>query len=397
MNTICGRVAPRGSVAAGFNGKTRSAGVKRASATMRASGRRLGKNNGRARMLIVRATDGPESSTLDYQGALKFLGLSESASSEDMVRAKNQMLSRYKDEEEKLKTVSATHEIIVKRKTTNNSPFGELFCFCCGSVPAHRCTRGGGQRGRYNISSDVNVCPPPPFACYTQVESAYDVVLMKSLMKRSQGEVSDNRVKYADVLSPGAAVRQKLPPWARDLTNKLPPRPAFESPDSETLTQSGIALGVLAALVLAQGCTQVRSSYFLFHYCFQRRTRIFQQFTPSLPNTFAFAFFIPHSPPTNSSLFFATSPQPPGVDDPPGLQLSLALFGSVWLLKKKNITLGAFFFSPHTKPYPLSFRVHKSLGDVYKLYDVDCVMIALAFSPFFPTLSPRLTRSCSRR
>ena len=32
--------------------------------------------------------------------------------------------------------------------------------------------------------------------------------------------------------------------------------------------------------------------------------------------------------------------QPPGVDDPPGLQLSLAMFGSVWLLRKKNLTLG---------------------------------------------------------
>jgi len=82
-------------------------------------------------------------------------------------------------------------------------------------------------------------------------------------------------------------VKQKLPPWVRDLGNKLPPRPAYESPDSETLTQSGIALGVLAALVLAQGCSQ-----------------------------------------------------PPGADDPPGLQLSLALLGSVWLLRKKDLSLG---------------------------------------------------------
>ena len=41
-------------------------------------------------------------------------------------------------------------------------------------------------------------------------------------MKRSQGEVSDNKVKYADVLSPGAAVKQKLPPWARDMTTSCP-------------------------------------------------------------------------------------------------------------------------------------------------------------------------------
>ena len=43
---------------------------------------------------------------MDYHGALKFLGLSDSASSEDMVRAKNQMMSRYREEEDKLKKVS---------------------------------------------------------------------------------------------------------------------------------------------------------------------------------------------------------------------------------------------------------------------------------------------------
>ena len=109
---------------------------------------------------------------------------------------------------------------------------------------------------------------------------------MRSLAKRSQGEVSDNKVKYADVLSPGAAVKQKLPPWARDMTNKLPPRPAVEAPEGEILTQGGIALAVLSVLILAQGCTQ-----------------------------------------------------PPGVDDPPGLQLSIAMLGAVWLLRNKNLTL----------------------------------------------------------
>ena len=108
-------------------------------------------------------------------------------------------------------------------------------------------------------------------------------------MKRSMGEVSDG-VKYADVVSVqqrassmGAKVQQKLPPWATKLGAKLPPRPAFEVADQETLTQSGVAFGVLAALVLVQGCTQ--------------------DF---------------------------------GVDNPPGAQLALALFGSVWLLRKKN-------------------------------------------------------------
>lgn len=100
MIAICGRVAPCGSVAAGWNSKSRPSGAglkKRASAN----------RNGRAKLTVRATMDGPESSTMDYQGALKFLGLTENASSEDMVRAKNQMLSRYEDQEEKLKTVSA--------------------------------------------------------------------------------------------------------------------------------------------------------------------------------------------------------------------------------------------------------------------------------------------------
>ena len=103
MNAICGRVAPCWS-----STKTRTsvggAGLKRAVV----GGRRLGNNTHgeRAKRLEVRAGENPESSvSMDYKGALKFLGLSENASSEDMVRAKNQMLSRYEDQEEKLKTV----------------------------------------------------------------------------------------------------------------------------------------------------------------------------------------------------------------------------------------------------------------------------------------------------
>jgi hypothetical protein len=39
------------------------------------------------------------------------------------------------------------------------------------------------------------------------------------------------------------------------------------------------------------------------------------------------------------TLFFNFVSQPPGVDDPPGVQLSLAMLGAVWLLRNKNLTL----------------------------------------------------------
>jgi hypothetical protein len=230
MSISCGGRAS--CVSARCSSKLRNPASRTVRALRLSTSRTNNRKNSRS-TFVVRAADGaPESYTMDYQGALKFLGLNEGASSEDMVRAKNQMISRYQEEEEKLK----------------------------------------------------------------KVEAAYDVVLMRSLMKRSQGEVSDNKVKYADVLSPGAAVKQKLPPWARDMTNnmtnKLPPRPAFEAPEGETITQGGIAFAVLSALILFQGCSQA-----------------------------------------------------PGVDDPPGLQLSIAMLGAVWLLReRKNLKLSRSIF-----------------------------------------------------
>lgn len=100
MNVICGeRVVPCAT--------TRWSGKLRTSRSARSAQLRRSNNNRKASTLVVRASDGaPESSTMDYQGALKFLGLSDSASSEDMVRAKNQMMSRYREEEDKLKKVS---------------------------------------------------------------------------------------------------------------------------------------------------------------------------------------------------------------------------------------------------------------------------------------------------
>jgi hypothetical protein len=75
-------------------------------------------NNRKTRStFVVRASDGaPESYTMDYQGALKFLGLNEGASSEDMVRAKNQMISRYQEEDEKLKKVSPSPDLSRKKR-----------------------------------------------------------------------------------------------------------------------------------------------------------------------------------------------------------------------------------------------------------------------------------------
>ena len=259
MSIICGGSAQ--CVTARWSAKLRS--CSRARSVTTRSGVRW--NSRRASTLVVRASDNaPESSTMDYQGALRFLGLNDSASSEDMVRAKNQMMSRYREEEEKLKKVShsrSSHPRGFRRARKKKMPSWPL--------PSSGCWRRVLTDFRVSFARALSPCMTHAFhsSQRAQVEAAYDVVLMRSLMKRSQGEVSDNRVKYADVLSPGAVVKKKLPPWARDMSSKLPPRPAVEAPEGEILTQGGIALAVLSVLIIAQGCSQVRFKDLFFPRC----------------------------------------------------------------------------------------------------------------------------------
>jgi len=102
MNTICARAAcatVSWSVQSGSNPPAR-VGSRRAFAKL--STKLKKKSLDRGLGCVTRASDGgsPESTTMDYQGALKFLGLSENASSEDMVKAKNQMTPRCGDQDE---------------------------------------------------------------------------------------------------------------------------------------------------------------------------------------------------------------------------------------------------------------------------------------------------------
>ena len=101
MSVTCGGRASCASARCSTQLRTPASRSVRALSTFRTNNRKTRST------FVVRASDSaPESYTMDYQGALKFLGLNEGASSEDMVRAKNQMISRYQEEEEKLKKVS---------------------------------------------------------------------------------------------------------------------------------------------------------------------------------------------------------------------------------------------------------------------------------------------------
>ncbi|CAL6370921.1 unnamed protein product [Bathycoccus prasinos] len=164
-----------------------------------------------------------ESSTpYDYEGALLFLGLKPEATSEEIVKAKNDVLAQFPDDEEKRQ----------------------------------------------------------------QVDAAYDVLLLRSFTKRTSGQGVDEKVKYADVLTPIQEIKRNIPQGVKDASSALPGMPVFEVGSKDILTQSGVVFGALFLWVLAQGVSN-----------------------------------------------------PPGFDNPPGLQTAIAVCASIFLMNKRNVVL----------------------------------------------------------
>lgn len=162
------------------------------------------------------------STPYDYEGALLFLGLKPEATSEEIVKAKNDFLAQFPDDEEKRQ----------------------------------------------------------------QVDAAYDVLLLRSFTKRTSGQVVDEKVKYADVLTPIQEIKRNIPQGVKDASSALPGMPVFEVGSKDILTQSGVVFGALSLWVLAQGISN-----------------------------------------------------PPGFDNPPGLQTALAVCASIFLMNKRNVVL----------------------------------------------------------
>jgi hypothetical protein len=162
------------------------------------------------------------STPYDYEGALLFLGLKPEATSEEIVKAKNDVLAQFPDDEEKRQ----------------------------------------------------------------QVDAAYDVLLLRSFSRRTSGQVVDEKVKYADVLTPIQEIKRNIPQGVKDASSALPGMPVFEVGSKDILTQSGVVFGALSLWVLAQGVSN-----------------------------------------------------PPGFDNPPGLQTAIAVCASIFLMNKRNVVL----------------------------------------------------------
>lgn len=90
-----------------------------------------------------------------------------------------------------------------------------------------------------------------------QVEAAYDVLLMQSLMQRRAGKVLDNSIRFADVKKVKTASSTGGPQWVRDALSKSPV--AVETPSPGVIgTQTAVYAGLMA-WTFASGLTSQSS------------------------------------------------------------------------------------------------------------------------------------------
>ncbi|KAK4752066.1 hypothetical protein SAY87_020864 [Trapa incisa] len=163
--------------------------------------------------------DDSASFEMSVENALKLLGVSEAASFEEILRAKNSIIAACKDDQEVI----------------------------------------------------------------AQVEAAYDMLLMQSLIRRRAGKVVDSKVRYADVKPAGQ------PQWLQSAVKSLPI--SIETPSTRDL---GIQAGVYGALMV---CTYVNGTS-----------------TPSM--------------------------SPYGSADVPGLILATSFGASLYFISKRNVKFG---------------------------------------------------------
>jgi hypothetical protein len=85
-----------------------------------------------------------------------------------------------------------------------------------------------------------------------QIDSAYDILLMKSFSRRKAGQVSEEGIRFADVRKVRPA--NLTPPWLKSALNKVSVK--VESPSNATLATEAAVFGVLAVWTLAGGLSQ---------------------------------------------------------------------------------------------------------------------------------------------
>jgi hypothetical protein len=126
---------------------------------------------------------------MSLQSALKLLGVSDGASFEEILRAKNSILATCKDNQDAI----------------------------------------------------------------TQVEAAYDMLLMRSLNQRQAGKVVDSGIRYADVKPASAGVMGSMPQWLQRTMKSSPL--SVEIPSTGNLGLQAGVYGAFMVLTYANGVT----------------------------------------------------------------------------------------------------------------------------------------------
>ncbi|RZS14968.1 hypothetical protein BHM03_00046734 [Ensete ventricosum] len=145
-----------------------------------------------------RADDSSAPYEMTVESALKLLGLSESASFDDILRAKNAVLASCKDDVE-----------------------------AAAQVPSSF------LRNLRDLLAWV-------------VEAAYDMLLMQRLSQRRAGKVANSGIKYADVKPIRSTVTGAMPEWLQNMAKNIP-----VSVDSPSANNLGIQAGVYGALMVS--------------------------------------------------------------------------------------------------------------------------------------------------
>ena len=152
-----------------------------------------------------------------------------------------------------------------------------------------------------------------------QVEAAYDMLLMQSLLQRRAGKVADNSIRYADVkpVKSAGAGTVPLPQWMQTTMKNAPI--TFETPSSSSLGIQSCVYGALMVFTYASGSPT------------------------SLPSAY-------------------TSP------DVPGFILATGFGASLYFLAKKNMNLGKLihhFYSVVILSYALCWYIWTSVLRIY--------------------------------
>ncbi|KAG6508392.1 hypothetical protein ZIOFF_033766 [Zingiber officinale] len=220
-----------------------------------------------------RADDSSAPQEMTVESALEILGLSEGASFDEIVRAKNAVLASIRDDMEAVAQVCSPFLFFQQEFSDEHwvSEFiPQLMDFDVLSpnriISEFSRESGGNEAYVYAVNLwnypgcfssvqqrlTVSKCCFPSVSSLNgnvpygfQVEAAYEMLLMQSLSRRRSGKVENSRIRYADVRTSKNTGTNALPEWLQARIKNVPV--SIESPSTSNL---GIQAGVYGALML---------------------------------------------------------------------------------------------------------------------------------------------------